>query len=67
MSKPFICSACDQRFTSVVNFDRHRTGKFTNEHPHYGRRCLSEAEIEPLGLRKDEQHRWYDPKQRAAS
>jgi hypothetical protein len=64
MSKPFLCSACGAKFTSVVGFDKHRTGKFTDEHPNYGRACLSETDISALGMRQDETGRWYDPKLR---
>lgn len=67
VSKPFTCSACGQMFTSLVTFDKHRTGRFTDDHPHYGRSCLSKDQITTLGLTQDEKHRWYDPKLRPAT
>jgi hypothetical protein len=55
MNNPWICGGCGQQFGGLSTFDRHRVGKFTGEHTHYGRRCLTAEELRTLGyeLRAD--------------
>ena len=50
MSNPWICGGCGQQFGGLSTFDRHRVGSFTDEHPHYGRRCLTADELRALGF-----------------
>jgi hypothetical protein len=40
------CRACDQTFSSVGTFDRHRTGKHGVD-----RRCMTVEEMETDGMR----------------
>ena len=61
MTKPFSCEACGQQFAGLVYFDKHRTGKFTEEHPSYGRKCLSPAEMREIGLELNAKNQWHDP------
>ena len=42
------CNACGESFAGLSYFEKHRIGPFTNEHPHYGRRCLSRDEMEDM-------------------
>jgi hypothetical protein len=63
MSKPFddpqcTCRGCGLKFSSVVVFDKHRVGDFTNEAPKYGRRCLTEPELRAVGMEPDGQGYW---------
>lgn len=44
------CSACGKDFNSLGGFEQHRVGKYTNEHPHYGRRCLTTEELVEMGM-----------------
>ena len=53
------CSACKQQFTTTSNFDFHRVGEFKDEHPDYGRRCLSPDEMYILGMKQNNQGAWY--------
>ena len=46
---PWVCAACRKNFSSLTLFDEHRVGKFTDEHPLYGRSCLSDKELEDRG------------------
>src|SRR4051812_25790741 len=43
--------------TSIPLFDQHRLGR----HERLGRDCLSPAEMEAKGWRKDKRGRWTDP------
>jgi hypothetical protein len=58
------CRACNQDFSSLEIFDRHRVGSHEHnwslEHPD-GRRCLSAGEMQDLGWRLNELGRWLDP------
>lgn len=42
------CPACGELFTTVGNFDKHRTGKFSVD-----RRCRTPDELLSLGLHQD--------------
>ena len=42
---PYCCSSCGAKFSSLVLFDWHRTGDYTNEHPHYGRSCRDDQQL----------------------
>ncbi len=46
----FTCRACGEHFAGLSYFERHRIGAFTNEHPHYGRRCRTPDEMRAIGL-----------------
>lgn len=61
MAKPFICRGCGEKFSSMANFDKHRTGSYKNEHPNYGRRCLSHGEMKEIGLEMRPTGIWHDP------
>jgi hypothetical protein len=67
-----LCRACDQDFSSVLLFDRHRVGK--HEYTYHeglkfeppvedGRRCLTVAEMTDKGWERDRRGRWSDPKE----
>lgn len=45
-----LCRACGKRFGGTSGFDAHRAGKFTNEHPSYGRYCLDDDALLAKGL-----------------
>lgn len=59
-----LCRACNQDFSSVKNFDRHRVGKheylFSADHLD-GRRCLDIEEMTNLGWTFNERKQWHDP------
>lgn len=57
----FYCSACGKSFGSLQGFDAHRAGKYTDEHPHYGRRCREASELESRGYRASERGVWSKP------
>lgn len=42
----YACSVCKQLFASIDGFDFHRTGKYTDEHPKYGRSCKEAKKLE---------------------
>ena len=46
---PYGCQACGKLFGGLTGFDAHRVGAFTNEHPDYGRRCLTAEELQYRG------------------
>jgi hypothetical protein len=48
------CIACSKVFTTVANFDKHRVGPHTKGQ----RRCLSEDELERIGMVKDHRGVW---------
>ena len=53
------CDACGLRFTSVREFDRHRTGAYADPGQWQGsRRCLSLAELTARGWRTDPRGYW---------
>jgi hypothetical protein len=58
------CRACREDFASISAFDDHRVGRhehlYSEAHPD-GRRCLTPAELEALGMRKDARGRWRLP------
>jgi hypothetical protein len=59
-----LCRACNQDFSSVRVFDRHRAGshelEWSLDRPD-GRRCLSEGEMADLGWERNPKGRWFDP------
>jgi hypothetical protein len=59
-----LCRACDNDFTSVKLFDRHRVGVHAYEwspgRPD-GRRCLTVEEMLANGWDRDANGRWVDP------
>ena len=57
--KVSLCRSCGEVFTTTSTFDRHRTGKYDIAAPHYGRRCLTPAELETAGFAKNGRGRWY--------
>ncbi len=75
MTPKNLCRSCDQDFSSVEAFDRHRVGTHSYTYSEGlkmppledgslredGRRCLSIAEMEDLGWRKNERGLWFDP------
>lgn len=53
------CRACGLSFTSVREFDRHRTGAYANAGEWQGsRRCLTLAELIARGWRMDARGHW---------
>ena len=58
------CSACQQDFTGLRDFDSHRTGRHAYpwglDHPN-GRRCLSAGEMEEKNWWRDAQGCWSSP------
>lgn len=59
--KNFVCTACGMRFKSAHAFDAHRVGKYKDEHPHYGRSCLSASEMRDKGFEPNEDGAWRVP------
>jgi hypothetical protein len=68
-----LCRSCNQDFSSVAMFDRHRVGKHAylyreglNMDPprEDGRRCLSVEEMTGKGWERDRRGRWSDPRER---
>jgi hypothetical protein len=55
-----LCTACNEDFSSVSAFDRHRTGTYahpySDEHPE-GRRCLTPDELLTKGFHLDTRRR----------
>lgn len=43
------CLACGEKFGGMTLFEAHRSGKFTDNGPDYGRRCLSQDEMTGKG------------------
>lgn len=65
-----FCRSCDQDFSSVELFDRHRVGVHAYTYAQGvamdpmredGRRCLSIEEMEERGWRLNDRGRWTDP------
>jgi hypothetical protein len=59
-----LCTACNEDFSSVEAFSRHRVGKHEYDwspEREDGRRCLSVEEIEALGWKQNERGGWFDP------
>ena len=40
-----LCRTCGLTFSSEGAFAKHRVGEFNHTPPHYGRRCLTVAEM----------------------
>ena len=57
--KVSLCRACGKVFTTVSTFDKHRTGKYDLKAPGYGRRCLTDAEMDDAGWGLNRHGRWY--------
>jgi hypothetical protein len=64
-----LCTSCNQDFSSVAAFDRHRIGKheytcaegLKMEAPcEDGRRCMTAEEITAAGMELNPRGRWYD-------
>lgn len=53
------CPTCRLYFTSVREFDRHRTGRFA---PRGTRRCRSRPELEGLGWQANKNGFWHQPR-----
>lgn len=49
MKGPWSCSACGKKFRGLSGFEAHRVGDYADIAPHYGRRCLEDAEFEVKG------------------
>jgi len=58
MSNISTCPACRLVFSTVSNFDRHRTGKYDITAPQYGRRCLTAQEMLALSWRQNAKSQW---------
>lgn len=50
------CTACDECFSSIRSFDKHRIGAYDRN-----RRCLSVEELHAHGCRKNERGFWLEP------
>ena len=57
-----LCRTCGETFGGMEGFERHRIGEFNNQPPHYGRRCLSPAEMEAKGWVKTAKGLWTNSK-----
>jgi hypothetical protein len=59
-----LCTACNEDFSSVEIFDRHRVGvreyDWSPERED-GRRCLDVQEMQANGWKLDQRNRWHDP------
>jgi hypothetical protein len=55
-----FCVKCENDFTSLTLFDRHRVGSHQGD----DRRCLSEREMLKQGWERDANGRWIDPEAR---
>jgi hypothetical protein len=62
-----FCRGCGSDFSSLKNFDRHRTGNHALNWPAHenGRRCLDTEELRELGFALDARGRWHDPERAA--
>lgn len=63
-----LCRSCNEDFSSVEAFDRHRVGvhEYTfleglEQGREDGRRCLSIEELEEIGFEVNDRGRWHDP------
>lgn len=57
------CTACGLPFSSVREFDRHRTGSYAQpEEPTHKRRCLTTAELTQMGWRTNAHGFWMQPR-----
>lgn len=52
------CPSCGLLFGGLTRFDKHRTGAFGTPS---GRRCMSPAELEKLGLKEGPDGFWSRP------
>jgi len=57
-----LCRTCGERFNSCAAFDAHRTGSFDLNPPHYGRRCLTVAEMVAKGMTTNPKGFWLTPR-----
>lgn len=46
----FQCRDCNQKFSSLSNFDDHRYGKYDKNLPNYGRCCRTAEELTNNGF-----------------
>lgn len=53
-----LCRTCGETFGGLRGFERHRVGEFNNQPPHYGRRCLTAAELEAKGQTRNGNGVW---------
>jgi len=54
------CPGCGQLFNSMKAFEKHRTGSHTDN----GRRCLTVAQMEAIGMMRNA-HGWWITEQRS--
>jgi len=57
-----LCGNCGERFNSGAAFDAHRTGVLDPTSPHYGRSCLTVAEMVCKGMAKNPKGFWLTPR-----
>lgn len=57
--KVSLCNACGKVFTTTSTFDKHRTGKYDLHALGYGRRCLTDAEMDEAGWGRNQYGRWF--------
>jgi len=58
-----LCPACGLSFSSVREFDRHRTGPYAKPGiTHGNRRCLTVAELEARGWHSNNRGFWMQPR-----
>ena len=57
-----LCPTCREKFNSTAAFDAHRTGTYDLTAPHYGRRCLTVAEMVAKGMAKNPKGFWLTPR-----
>ena len=43
------CRACGKIFGGLTGFDTHRVGRYIQSGPDYGRRCLTDQELNNIG------------------
>lgn len=55
-----LCRSCEEDFSSVSAFERHRVGAHDLNYPEHenGRRCMDEEELLEAGYERDERGRW---------
>lgn len=55
-----LCRSCEEDFSSVKAFERHRVGAHDLNYPEHenGRRCMDEEELLEAGYERDERGRW---------
>ena len=53
-----LCRTCGEYFNSTFAFDKHRVGKHDLAASHFGRRCLTEAEMTARGMARNQRGFW---------